>query len=260
MSRQRVHGLLYLSISLNGSMQASLGLTERTTGGLHKFVTDLVIQLVPHRDVKILDLGCGTGALLSRLQALGFQRLVGIDIDPPSILPGIELFQSDLDNCKTTLEAGSIDLVIAVEVFEHIENIGSLLQELSRLLGPTGYILMTTPNVHSVEARVRYLLTGLLKQFDAIGDPTHVNPIFRVPFERILKRHGFLVIDSWGHPEDGSSPTSRRGLRFIAKVARLFGVKGEPAGDTLCMLLGRTSDWEQSGSPQQKRENLTAHY
>lgn len=234
---------------------------ERTTGGLHQFVADRVTKLVPRRDAQILDIGCGTGALLVRLQTLGFQRLAGIDIDPPSNLPGIDFFQSDLDDCKAQVEPGSIDLAIAVEVFEHIENIGALLQELSRLLGPTGLILMTTPNVHSVEARIRYLLTGCLKQFDDIGDPTHVTPIFRFPFERILKRHGFYVIDAWGHPEDGSSPTSRRSLRLLAKAGRLlFGLKGEPAGDTLCMLLGRTTDWEQSGSAKRKRENLTAHY
>jgi 2-polyprenyl-3-methyl-5-hydroxy-6-metoxy-1,4-benzoquinol methylase len=237
-----------------------MGLSERTTGELHKLVAERVTKLVPRRDAKILDVGCGTGALLVRLRTLGFQRLVGIDIDPPSNLPGIEFFQSDLDNCKTKVENGSIDLVIAVEVFEHIENIGGLLQELSRLLGPTGLILMTTPNVHSVEAKIRYLLTGCLKQFDDIGDPTHVTPIFRFPFERILKRHGFFIIDAWGHPEDGSSPTSRWGLRLLAKVGRLFGLKGEPAGDTLCMLLGRTADWEQSRSVKLKREYLTAHY
>ena len=237
-----------------------MDLAERTTGGLHKFVADRVAKLVPDRDAKILDVGCGTGALLVRLRTLGFQKLVGIDIDPPSSLPGIEFFQSDLDNCETSVETGSIDLAIAVEVFEHIENIGVLLQELSRILGESGLILMTTPNLHSVEAKIRFLFTGCLKQFDDIGDPTHVTPIFRFPFERILKRHGFVVIDAWGHPEDGSSPTSRLSLRLLANTGRFFGIKDEPAGDTLCMLLGRTTGWEQSGSVKRKREILTAHY
>lgn len=235
-------------------------LAERTTGGLHDCVANRVARLLPNRGTRILDVGCGTGALLVRLQTLGYQRLVGIDIAPPSSLPGIEFLQSDLDDCHTPLEPGSIDLVTAVEVIEHVENIGGLLQELSRLLGPEGLILLTTPNVHSVEAKIRYLLTGCLKQFDALGDPTHITPIFRMPFQRILGRHGFAVVDVWGHPEDGSSPTSRQGLRLLAKVARLVGLKDDPAGDHLCMLLGRTPDWQLSEDASRKRESLTAHY
>lgn len=237
-----------------------MDLAERTSGGLHEFVVDRLTKLVPNRDARILDVGCGTGALLVRLRTLGFHRLFGIDIAPPTALPGIEFLQFDLDNCKTPLEAGSIDLAVAVEAFEHVENLGGLLQELSRLLGPAGLILLTTPNVQSVEARIRFLLTGKLKQFDAIGDPTHVTPIFRVPFERILKRHGFSVIEAWGHPEDGSSPTSRRSLRMLAEAARFFGLKDAPAGDTLCMLLKRTGDSEQAGNAKRKRDHLTAHY
>jgi len=237
-----------------------MNLAERTTGGLHAYVAERVTKLLPSRDAKILDIGCGTGALLDRLRRLGYQRLAGIDIAPPANLPGMEFHQADLDFCRTPLEAGSVDLAVAVEVFEHVENIGSLLQELSRLLGPTGSILLTTPNVHSVEARLRLLLTGNLKQFDAMGDPTHVSPIFCFPFERILSRHGFSVLDAWGFPENGSSPSSRRGLRILAATARFFGAKDGFAGDQLCMQLGRTADWEQAGDVDRKRDQLTEHY
>lgn len=111
-------------------------LAERTTGGLHQLVSDRISTLLLRKDAKILDIGCGTGALLVRLQKLGFQHLIGIDIAPPTTIPGIQFLRSDLDNCNTQLGDGSIDLALAVEVLEHVENIGGLLQELSRLLGP----------------------------------------------------------------------------------------------------------------------------
>ena len=237
-----------------------MSLSERTTTGLHEFIAERLIKVAPERDVSILDVGCGTGALLVRLRALGFKRLCGIDIDPPEALPGINFFQCDLDNFNTPLEAGTIDFALAVEVVEHVENIGGLLQELSRLLAPNGQFLLTTPNLHSVEAKVRFLLSGNLKQFDTIGDPTHVSPVFRFPFERILKRHGFFVIDAWGYPKDGTSLTSRPSLRLLAKAARFFGAKDEPAGDNLCMLVGRSADTRFAINAEQKRQNLTSHY
>jgi hypothetical protein len=104
------------------------------------------------------------------------------------------------------------------------------------------------------------LLTGNLKQFDAIGDPTHITPIFRFPFERILRRHGFVIIDSWGFPIDGSSLTSRYSTRLLANVARFLGAKDAPAGDSLCMLVGRGTDIGIAKDAEQKRQALTAHY
>jgi hypothetical protein len=65
------------------------------------------------------------------------------------------------------------------------------------------------------------LLFGLsdrLKQFDSKGDPTHTMPIVLFPFSRLLNRHGFTVLESWGFPEDGNSPTSRLLMRLAART------------------------------------------
>jgi 2-polyprenyl-3-methyl-5-hydroxy-6-metoxy-1,4-benzoquinol methylase len=124
-----------------------VNLSERTTGGLHEFVAKRLIEIVPERDARILDVGCGTGALLARLRTLGFKHLYGIDIDPPESQEGIEFVACDLDSLNAPIEAGTVDLALAVEVIEHIENIGGLFQGLSRLLRPSGLILLTTPKM-----------------------------------------------------------------------------------------------------------------
>lgn len=59
-------------------------LKERTSAtGLHAHVLDQVERLNLPKDSRILDLGCGTGALLARLQMAGYVNLTGIDIAPP---------------------------------------------------------------------------------------------------------------------------------------------------------------------------------
>lgn len=233
-------------------------LKERTSAtGLHAHVLDQVERLHLPKDSRILDLGCGTGALLARLQMAGYVNLTGIDIAPPRECGGIRFMEADLDDLHADIPAGSVDLILAVEVLEHVENMGALLNRLAMMLAPKGRLLVTTPNVHSVEARVRYFLKNDLKQFDKIGDPTHVYPVFVFTFQRVLGRHGFTVDRSWAFPEDGSSPTSRKSLRFLAWLARLSGVRGDPDGDHLCLLISKTVT---STSAPSKKEALTMHY
>jgi 2-polyprenyl-3-methyl-5-hydroxy-6-metoxy-1,4-benzoquinol methylase len=234
-------------------------LQERANVGLHAHVAQRVQALLPARQACVLDLGCGSGALLQRLAALGYSNLWGLDIAPPvSAQPGLHYMTGDLDACRMPLPDGSVQLAMAVEVLEHVENTGSLLDELARVLAPDGVLLVTTPNVHSVQARLRYLLLGELKQFDAIGDPTHITPVFEFPFRRLLARHGLEVAQRWGFPEDGSSPTSRAGLSALAGALSLLGVRGSPAGDQLCLLIRKRP--VQDAAAHDKRHAVTAHY
>ena len=232
-------------------------LQERANAGLHSHIARVIAQSGLPRDARILDLGCGTGAFLARLRAEGFTCLAGVDIAAPDDLPGdIEFAALDLDTGRMPFVDGRFDLIVAIEVLEHIENLGMALSEIGRMLAPTGQCMATTPNLHSVEARLRLLLQGGLKQFDAIGDPTHITPIFRYPFAQLLARHGMRISRDWGHPLDGRSPTSRPSLRLLARAATLAGLRGHPAGDNLCMVIELAP---RSAAPP-KVDNLTAHY
>lgn len=236
-----------------------MNLQERALGGLHAHALSKTIEIVPSRTARIVDFGCGSGAFLKALQGKRYHSLVGIDINPPADVPDIDFIQADFDSLQLDIPDSSVDLIIAIEVIEHIENIGVVMAELSRVLKPGGKIFITTPNVHSLEARIRYLITGELRQFDAKGDPTHITPIFVFAFNRILERYSLAAARVWGFPEDGSSPSSGVLLRMLAWLARSVGLRREPAGDILCMLLERsTSQWQ--GFQDNKKHVLTSHY
>lgn len=231
----------------------------RANAGLHDQVLKRAVVALPDRQATVVDVGCGTGALLLRLRELGYRNLVGVDIAPPIEISGIAWQTADLDAPALSLADRSVGLALAVEVIEHIENPGAFLAELSRILSPTGCAIVTTPNLHSVEARLRLLLTGQLKQFDGIGDPTHIYPVFGTPFERLLARHGLVILKRWGFPENGRSLTSRPGLRFLSGLARALGVRGMPDGDQVCYVLSR-SPAHAGHSTRDKRAAQTAHY
>jgi SAM-dependent methyltransferase len=199
--------------------------------------------------------------LLERLAAMGYQDLTGVDIRPPASGGSIRYRQADLDCFRLEVPDGAFDLALAVEVIEHIENPGLFLVELARLLRPGGIGVFTTPNLHSAQAKLLFGLTDRLKQFDSKGDPTHIMPIVLFPFTRLLNRHGFTVLKSWGFPEDGSSPTSRPLMRLAARLLRPIVRTPITHGDTLCLLIQR-QDASLSTDPTRasKVALLTSHY
>jgi len=237
-----------------------MNLTERANSGLHDSI-DAKIQSLPiGKEDSILDVGCGTGAFLSRLALNGYKSLHGVDIAlPAQPVDSVSFSALDLDTGSIPFADGSMKLIVSIEVLEHIENVGIFFKELSRILDPNGYILLTTPNVHSLEARLRFLLTGKLKQFDELSDPTHLYPVLQYPLARLLNRHSLSVEAISGFPENGTSPTSRSSLQLAARVLRAMGLKAFPAGDHLCLQIRRMNG-NAANSYRSKSAVVTSHY
>lgn len=208
--------------------------------GLHKFLIDSLPTSITHSS-QVLDIGAGAGAWIERLGNSGFHNLYGIDKD-------VQRFQAtkgqfiaaDLDYQDSILPDQTFDLITSIEVIEHLENPGRLFYHVSKLLAPNGYLLLTTPNLHSVICRLRLLLTGNLRQFDAKGEPTHIYPVFLTPLKRLLDLHGLEIVETWTFPET-TTATSRPAFKLLSSVVTLF-IHDELPGDILCLLIRKKSD------------------
>ena len=122
---------------------------------LHK----IIIDTVKDRKGRVLDVPSGPGYLLRDLTQLGFTGIAG-EIDEK-----LHVF-SDLDYRKIDMTArfdfpdASFDYVACVEGIEHIENHFHFLREVRRVLKPGGKLLLTTPNVSSLESRWNFFVSG----------------------------------------------------------------------------------------------------
>jgi 2-polyprenyl-3-methyl-5-hydroxy-6-metoxy-1,4-benzoquinol methylase len=219
-------------------MSPGSALTERANAGLHEALLERLPAALP-RDAPILDVGCGTGAWLGRLYARGFSNLTGIDYDTAqtSIAAG-RVERIDLNQPDWTPLDARFALITAIEVVEHIENLGVFFDRLQHYLDDGGTILMTTPNIASVAARLRFLLLNQLKQFDSLGDPTHLTPVVLATLPRLVQRHGLRIAAYWGFPSDGSTVTSRGWVNLLCRVLRQALPEPVP-GDNLCLKLVR---------------------
>lgn len=99
---------------------------------------------------RILDVGCGRGAISAALAPYG--TITGVDIVESAIVIARELFP-ELDFRRASVEdlnrtqAGSFDVVVSTEVIEHVpadEQLG-FLNAIADALTPGGHVVLTTP-------------------------------------------------------------------------------------------------------------------
>lgn len=124
-----------------------------------------------------LDLGTGEGAFAEALLRRGASFVVCVDKDPSRFKlksnPFTSLIVTDLDY-GLPFRDSAFDIVTAIEVIEHLFNIGLFVREIHRVLKSNGIFLMTTPNVEHILSRLYFLFTGRLWQFFKGSEWKHV--------------------------------------------------------------------------------------
>ncbi len=113
---------------------------------------------MPHafEGLEILDVGSGGGLLCEPLTRLG-GKVLGIDAAPSNIeVAKLHAAEQNLDIdyqnilAEDLLETGAnFDVVLAMEIVEHVENPAGFIQSLAGLLRPGGLLVMSTLNRNS---------------------------------------------------------------------------------------------------------------
>ena len=93
-------------------------------------------------DVRILDVGCGSGLFLDALEPFGDVR--GVESDEASVETSGR-WRSRIHNGELTATGDSYDLILLLDVLEHIDEPADLVRTAMGRLSERGYLLATTP-------------------------------------------------------------------------------------------------------------------
>lgn len=133
---------------------------------IHNKVVDLISTLGSGTGKRVLDAPLGPGSLALKLREAGY-RVSGVDLD----LKQSDHLPQDIErktaNLNETLPFadGTFDLVTSLEGIEHLENHYQMLRELSRVAKRGGHLILTTPNICTVNERLNFLLRGTFDRF-----------------------------------------------------------------------------------------------
>lgn len=138
----------------------------------------------------VLDVGCGTGLLVSYLNKKGY-RSIGCDNSESAVSTAKKINKKGtiINASATKLPFGknSFDLVTAISLVEHLTKKGALqfIDEAKRILAPGGFIFIVTPNYASPFR----IIQG--KKWFAWQDPTHINFYTPQKLSKIMAKRGF---------------------------------------------------------------------
>lgn len=142
----------------------------------------------------LVDVGCGSGGLWPYVRA-SFDRYAGVDVLRYDGFPDDGVFyELDLDRGDAPLPDGVADVAAGVETIEHLENPRAFVRMLARLVRPGGWVIVTTPNQHSVLSKATFLLRGQHAHFQDASYPAHITALLEADLRRMAAECGLVDV------------------------------------------------------------------
>lgn len=150
------------------------------------FARQEIIDVIQKNNIssrRIIEIGCAGGATGKRLKEISaVEKYVGIELSGQAA----QLAEQHLDHVivgdiesmdlasEPAMAGGGFDLILALDVLEHMNNPWDVLASITEYLKPGGHVIASIPNVQNISV-VRELLQGRWQYRDAgILDATHL--------------------------------------------------------------------------------------
>ena len=165
-----------------------------------KFAAETYIEIIEQirerlpGNPRILEIGCGSGFFLEKLQSKGFGDFIGVEPSSDCIRYSHDAIKSRIIN--DTFKPGkfrsaSFDLAVCFHTIDHLYSPGVFVDEIKKILTPGGYFVCVCHDVSAWSAKI-------LGENSFVFDVEHVHLFDKKTMRDFLERRGFVVerIDS----------------------------------------------------------------
>jgi 2-polyprenyl-3-methyl-5-hydroxy-6-metoxy-1,4-benzoquinol methylase len=148
---------------------------------------------------RVIDIGCGNGALATALAAAGFD-VTGCDDDRGGIeiarrtAPAARFEAVGVYDDPSTLGLADFDVAVSTEVVEHLFRPAALPRFAAAVLKPRGHLIVTTPYHGYLKNLALSLANGWDHHFSPLWDGGHIKFWSPATITQLLTQQGFEVV------------------------------------------------------------------
>ncbi len=148
---------------------------------------------------EVLDVGCGGGDFAAELKKNG-NRVTGVDLLAEPVNPDafVQYFSANLDSgiapVVERLQGKRFDRVLLLDILEHLRSPERILRECRGLVGASGQVIVSLPNVANISVRMMLLFGQFNYTERGILDRTHVTFFTRKTARLLLEQNGYSIV------------------------------------------------------------------
>jgi 2-polyprenyl-3-methyl-5-hydroxy-6-metoxy-1,4-benzoquinol methylase len=162
------------------------------------FLWPIVRSLLPQKKmVRVLDLGCGPGVQARAVAEMGHE-VVGIDVSEEAVeiarhaVPGGRFIVADVYDIPWAELENAFDVVLAMEVIEHLYYPRRLLRAAHRCLHQGGMFILSTPYHGYAKNLATAILDKWDNHFNIFEDGWHIKFFSPRTLCRLIEDEGFV--------------------------------------------------------------------
>ena len=150
-------------------------------------------------EASILEIGSGSGKTLAFFISQGFKNIKGVDIDNYLLDKSLtgNLLLADLNNDSFPVADKSQEVVLAFEIFEHLENPFRVARDMARVLKPGGLLFLSMPYGHTLWDKIKFFVSGNLINYHPKNN--HITFLTKDIFNKVFNRDFELEENFFDH-------------------------------------------------------------
>ncbi len=181
--------------------QQAISYGESKTGIYYSKLRSEILPMLPLKSERLVDVGCGTGETAAYIKEHKIASWVcGIESTPAvahiarSRLD--EVIETDIEKAELPFAKDSIDVILVLDVLEHLVQPWDAVKKLHAYLKPGGFMVASIPNVRNYSVTFPLLFKGDWQYRESdILDATHLRFFTKKTAVELMTMSGLKLIE-----------------------------------------------------------------